>query len=266
MVILDANQWLHKVRDIEIDHAKIVLKQIINIDPNKKISILEIGSGDGYIIDKLSGNYDNFDFLGLEVSSSSYINKSEKVIQYDGKKLDFLNRKFDIIFSVHVIEHIDDLEGHAKQIKNLLNPNGIWINIVPSKTWRFFTTINYYPALIINFANLYKKFVKIKKNKNKAISKFSINPISYLLPQRHGEVGNFITEYFYFSISNWSKIFRKICAKNNMVLLQSSHIPYFYYSRDFFRNLLSDKIRYLLARLFGGSSIIIICKNQSIYL
>ena len=43
------------------------------------------------------------------------------------------------------------------------------------------------------------------------------------------EKGNFITEFFYFKISYWSKILRKICLDNNMLLVQSSKIPLFYF-------------------------------------
>ena len=64
MVIIDAEKWLHKVRDIEIEYAKELIKNFINYDEIKKASILEIGSGDGYIIEKLSNEYPNFDFLG----------------------------------------------------------------------------------------------------------------------------------------------------------------------------------------------------------
>ena len=261
MVKLDSNSWLHKVRDIEIDYAKKLLKNFIKIDNTQKLSILEIGSGDGYIIDKLSKEYENFDFVGLEVETSSYENKSRKVFQYDGKNLDFLKKDFDVIFSFHVIEHINDLDHHSAQIKKLLKPNGLWINVVPSNTWRIFTTINYYPAIFFNLLDLFNKYKKIKKGKK---SKFSKNIFNYLIPQRHGENGNFITEFYYFSISYWSRRFRELCNFNNMILIHVSHIPYFYYSRDFFRNLLNDKIRFKLSKLFGGSSIILISRNHLI--
>ncbi len=264
MVIIDAEKWLHKVRDIEIEYAKELIKNFINYDEIKKASILEIGSGDGYIIEKLSNEYPNFDFLGLEVEGSYYENKSKKVLKYDGDDLNFLNKKFDLVFSLHVAEHIKDLNIHAEKIQSILKPNGIWVNIVPSNTWRIFTTLNYYPALLINFFSLLRRYKKIKNEMNKNDSKFNKGPFYYLIPRRHGEKGNVITEFFYFTITCWSKTFRNICLNNNMLLLQASKIPFFYCSRDLFRNILNVRIRYLLSKVFGGSSIILISKKQSV--
>jgi len=263
MVILNSELWLHKVRDIEIKHAINLLENLSELDKFNNSSILEIGSGDGYVIEKLATQYPNCDFLGLEVEGSFYENKSKRVLQYDGHNLNFLNRKFDIIFSLHVVEHIKDIDKHAKEIKKILKPNGIWINIVPSSTWRLFTSLNYYPAIFFNFFSLLKRYRKLKKESKKKKSKFNKSPFSFFLPQRHGEIGNFLTEYFYFTIYYWSKRFRKLCLNNDMLLIHSSNIPYFYYSRDLFRNLLNDKVRGILAKFFGGSSIILIAMNKS---
>ena len=265
MVMLNAEQWLHKVRDIEIKYAINILKNFIDINNLQKGSILEIGSGDGYVIEKLSKEYPNLDFIGLEVEGSFYKNKSKMVVNYDGNDLTFLDKKFDLVFSLHVLEHIKDLNSHSRQIKNLLNPNGLWVNIVPSNTWRLFTTLNYYPSLFFNFFSLLNRYRLIKSKKNKTASKFNKSPFYFLIPHRHGERGNLFTEFFYFTASYWSKTLRKICSDNNMLLIQSSKIPLFYFSRDLFRNLLNDKLREQISKILGGSSILLISKNKSTY-
>ena len=267
--MLNAEQWLHKIRDIEIKYAMYILRNFIDMNNLQNGSILEIGSGDGYVIEKLSKQYPNLEFVGLEVEGSFYKNKSKMVLNYDGNNLTFLDKKFDLVFSLHVLEHIRDLESHSRQVKKVLNPNGLWVNIVPSDTWRFFTTLNYYPSLFFNFFSLLKRYriIKNKKNKkNKIASKFNKSPFYFLIPHRHGERGNLITEFFYFKIAYWSKILRKLCSDNNMILVQASKIPVFYCSRDLFRNFLNVKIRHQFANIFGGSSILLISKNQSTYL
>ena len=266
MVMLNAQEWLHKIRDIEINYAMHTLRNFIDMKKLKNGSILEIGSGDGYVIEKLSKEYPNLDFLGLEVEGSFYNNKSKKVLNYDGNDLTFLDKKFDLVFSLHVLEHIKDLDNHSRQVKNILNPNGLWVNIVPSDTWRLFTTLNYYPALFFNFFSLLNRYRIIKSKDNRKSSKFNKSPFYFLIPHRHGERGNLITEFFYFKISFWSKVIRKICSDNSMILLQSSKIPIFYCSRDLFRNFLTYKFRYHFAKFFGGSSILLISKNQPTYL
>ena len=266
MVIMNSENWLHKVRDIEIKYAKQLLKNFVDLDNIKNASILEIGSGDGYVIERLSIEYPNFNFLGLEVEGSFYRNQSNKVKIYDGRNLSFLNKKFDLIFSLHVIEHIKDLNSHTNQVKDILNPNGIWINIVPSDTWRLFTTLNYYPSLFFNFFSLFKRYKRFKSSNNKTSLKFNKSPFYFLIPHKHGEKGSVLKEYFYFKISHWSKTFRQICLNNNMLLVQASKIPFFYCSRDLFRNLFNVRVRYILSKIFGGSSIVLISRNQSVNL
>lgn len=262
---LESNAWLHKVRDIEMKYLISILNNFVNQEKIKNATILEIGSGDGYVIDKLAKLYPQYEFKGLEINSSAYENKSSKVIQYDGFNMDFLKEKYDLIFSFHVLEHIEDLFGHTKQITQLLKPNALWVNVVPSSTWRFLTTINYYPSIIINLTFLIRKFKKVKKLKNKKNkSKFSTNIFTYLLPQRHGEKGNFFTEIYYFSRLYWAKRIMYLCNLNSMTLVHCSKVPYLYCSRDLLRNLLTDRVRYFLSKLIGGSSIVFIVKNQQI--
>ena len=75
MVVLNSDQWLHKIRDIEIKYATHILRNFIDLNNIKNASILEIGSGDGYVIEKLSEEYPTLDFLGLEMDGSYYKNK-----------------------------------------------------------------------------------------------------------------------------------------------------------------------------------------------
>ena len=116
MVMLNAEQWLHKIRDIEIKYAMYILRNFIDMNNLQNGSILEIGSGDGYVIEKLSKQYPNLEFVGLEVEGSFYKNKSKMVLNYDGNNLTFLDKKFDLVFSLHVLEHIRDLESHSRQM------------------------------------------------------------------------------------------------------------------------------------------------------
>ena len=86
MVMLSSNSWLHKVRDIEISYLIKIIEGFVDKRKIKKAKILEIGSGDGYVIDKLAKLYPQFKFMGLEVNSSSYQNKSTKVKKLSDKQ------------------------------------------------------------------------------------------------------------------------------------------------------------------------------------
>jgi len=264
--MLSSNSWLHKVRDIEISYLIKIIEGFVDQRKIKKAKILEIGSGDGYVIDKLAKMYPQFKFMGLEVNSSSYQNKSTKVIEYDGLSMDFIKEKFDMVFSFHVLEHIQELENHTRQISSLLKKNGLWINVVPSSTWRILTTLNYYPSILMNFSSLRRKYIKInnKKVNHTSKSRFSKNIFSYIFPQRHGENGNWFSEIYYFSRVFWSRKIMHLSRLNGMTFIHCSYIPYVYCSRDPFRNLLSDKIRFFLSTLIKGSSMVFIVKNQTL--
>ncbi len=108
---------------------------------NKEISVLEIGSGDGYGANLLSKT--NASITALEIDEESveiakirYNKPNIKFEIYDGYNINYPDHSFDVIISFQVIEHIDDVETYLKNIKKLLKPNGTFIVTTPSRTYR----------------------------------------------------------------------------------------------------------------------------------
>jgi hypothetical protein len=78
-----------------------------------------------------------------------------------------------------------------------------------------------------------------------------------LLPSRHGEDGNSLTEIYYFSRFRWIKLFRekgfalKACYPNQL----------FYTGYSVFDESLSISTRHQLSRILGSACLIYVLQN-----
>jgi len=110
----------------------ILIKTIINKLKNKK-TLLDIGTGTGVFLSSCN-NYFNFDMSAFDLNSR-YKNKIlsiKNVTNFYTNSLEELNRKFDIISMIHVLEHIEKPLETLKILQKKLNKNGIIIIQVPS--------------------------------------------------------------------------------------------------------------------------------------
>ncbi|MGJ4803776.1 class I SAM-dependent methyltransferase [Luteimonas sp. SDU82] len=60
--------------------------------------------------------------------------------------LGVIDRKFDVVFSSHVIEHSVDLVAHLNQVRSLLNDGGHYFLVIPN---RMYTFDFYKPATVV---------------------------------------------------------------------------------------------------------------------
>jgi 2-polyprenyl-3-methyl-5-hydroxy-6-metoxy-1,4-benzoquinol methylase len=115
---------------------KRFLKIVNNRNSDDRIDILDLGCGRGWLSNLLS-NYG--DVVGIEPIKPvvEYAKKLFSHIHFlNGTAKKLLNdKKFDLIVSSEVIEHIPDLEkvNFIKDINNLLNKKGFLILTTPRK-------------------------------------------------------------------------------------------------------------------------------------
>lgn len=57
-----------------------------------------------------------------------------RVIRYNGVKLPFADKTFDIVTSIEVFEHVADIDQMLKEIKRVLKPDGI-LHITTANRW-----------------------------------------------------------------------------------------------------------------------------------
>lgn len=103
-----------------IDHSHYnELKAFINFYGLKNKRCLEIGSSGGCFQDIV------IDYYGTDIADnlSKYYHKPYKVS--NGKHYPFADEMFDAIWTIHVYEHIPELQEALLEIKRLLRPGGV---------------------------------------------------------------------------------------------------------------------------------------------
>ena len=114
------------VRSFSIKRKYKLISKLIR---SKKI--LDIGSGTGEFLSYMK--FKRFDTYGVEIAKKARELSIKNHGLFIKDSLSSLKEKnFDIITMWHVLEHVYDLDGYMKKIKNILNDNGIVIIAVPN--------------------------------------------------------------------------------------------------------------------------------------
>ncbi len=102
---------------------------------DKSINILEVGFGNGYLLDKLIKK-GFFNIYGVEkylLENDVLPEVKEKVKIYkDDLKNIFFDKNFDFIYAIHVIEHISDHNSFFKKLSSIIKKNGMILFITPN--------------------------------------------------------------------------------------------------------------------------------------
>jgi SAM-dependent methyltransferase len=176
-------------------------------------AVLEIGGGTG--AQALSLERRGFRVASVDLPSSLYrFRRVFPVVEYDGTRLPFPDRSFDAAYSSNVLEHVTDPAPLHAEIRRVLRPGGRGIHVMPSASWRFFSSLTYYFVLP---PKAYRRLAGIPPGPNDlpAAPVSSSTPgllslaISRILPPRHGEQGSSFGELFGFRTATWVRHFRE---------------------------------------------------------
>jgi 2-polyprenyl-3-methyl-5-hydroxy-6-metoxy-1,4-benzoquinol methylase len=99
-----------------------------------KSAVLDIGCGYGYLLKSFNGAKEIYgtDISKEAVEMAKKQNPSFNVSVADILKPSKLNKKFDLILAINVIEHLTNPKLGVKNIKSLLNNNGLVIIHLPT--------------------------------------------------------------------------------------------------------------------------------------
>lgn len=193
-----ATDYLHAIRDHELDAA---LQHFPRRHP--AAIVVDIGAGTGRQASRLSAL--GYDVVAVDLPSSSYARERVfEVHDYDGRTLPFECGTVDVIFSSNVLEHIADHASFFAECHRVLANDGVAIHILPTASWRLWTTLAYYPWL---FKRAIALFLGRASRKSAASEGIGASALRNLVPTRHGERGNVLTEAWYFSESWWRRQF-----------------------------------------------------------
>jgi len=110
---------------------------------NNVSSVLEIGSGTGILLNELKEHFPNIKFSGIDPNISGFHNLKTIInkLNKDGHNIQVENtivekyssdKKFDLIFSINVFEHVEDQVQYLLKTYKLLNKNGLNVILCPN--------------------------------------------------------------------------------------------------------------------------------------
>ena len=113
-----------------LTYMNVVIEEIKKL---KYKNILDVGCGDGYLLNNLETNADK---LGIDLSEKAimFANAFAKDAKFEIKDLFTLDTKYDVISLIEVLEHIpnDIVEPFMTQVLSLINKDGHFIISVPT--------------------------------------------------------------------------------------------------------------------------------------
>jgi ubiquinone/menaquinone biosynthesis C-methylase UbiE len=202
--------------------------------------LLEIGSGEGLQLNELAKRCKSVQ--GIDIAESPYTNSRVAPIRnYDGRHIPFADASFDVVYSSNALEHIAHLDQIQLEIRRVLRPRGIAIHVLPTHSWRFWTSVSHYPSLF--------RHATFRPDWQSSFRAFASSVASSLVAPRHGERGSRLTEYFYFRPSWWSQRFRS----DHWQVEFDRPIGIFYTGNLFLGPSLSMNARRSLARWLGSA-------------
>lgn len=196
--------WVGQVRMLELARIKEYL-------PSSG-RVLDFGAGAGQQALRLQQ-------LGFEVEAvdlESSLDLEEQVFPvrgYDGHTLPFPDARFDIVMSSNVLEHVHDLSRVLSELARVLKPGGLMLHILPSASWRLWTTLAEFPAAP---RNLVRGLLSgpTRGRAQAGMSRLEWTLLQLAWPIRpftfrpHGARGNALAELWTFSRSSWVRRFR----------------------------------------------------------
>ena len=169
---------LHAFNFVRIKFIKDTLKKR-SINSIRNLKILDIGCGGGILCEplarlgaKVTGIDENKKAIeaAKEHSKKNKLKINYKALSYDEIKL---NEKFDVILSMEVLEHIDDIGILISNSKKLLKKNGIFLGSTINKTLSSYLLAIVFAENILRLVpkktHIWSKFIKTNRIKKELI-------------------------------------------------------------------------------------------------
>jgi ubiquinone/menaquinone biosynthesis C-methylase UbiE len=94
--------------------------------------VLEVGCGQGHLTKRLADR--GIDITGVDANpKASEIAGTDRVLYMNGEDLEFDDKSFDVVLSVHALEHIPPLDQAISEMARVLKPGGSALHIYPAE-------------------------------------------------------------------------------------------------------------------------------------
>jgi SAM-dependent methyltransferase len=201
--VLLSGDWLREVRNLELARIREFLP--------RSGRLLDFGAGVGQQALRLQEL--GFEVDAVDLESSPHLEKRVFPVRgYDGQLLPFPDAHFDVVMSSNVLEHVHDLSRVLSELARVLKPDGLMLHILPSASWRLWTTLAEFPAAP---RNLVRGLLSAPTGRRaqRGMSRLQWTLLQLAWPIRpftfrpHGARGSALTELWTFSRASWVRRF-----------------------------------------------------------
>lgn len=221
--------------------------------------MLEIGGGNGFQASLIAAT--GADVQSIDVAEYPRSVQVFPVGIYDGSTIPFPDHVFDLVFSSNVLEHIPHLDAILAETKRVMKSDGVAIHILPTPSWRVWTSLAHYLYLLKRVFNLAgvgggDGLTDHAPSGMSTMRRWGMIKRA-LFAGPHGEYPSALSELWYFSRARWEGVFHK----NAFDVLETVTSGIFYTGYGVF-SWLSLEQRKLLSNLLGSSTRIFILKSR----
>jgi SAM-dependent methyltransferase len=185
--------FLTAVRSFELEKVAGLLQP--------QTRLLEIGAGMGWQARELAAQ--GHVVAAVDLPASDYeAHRVFPVMDYNGVNLPYPDASFDVVFSSNVLEHVEQLDALQAEIRRVLIPQGLCIHILPTASWRLWTSLAAFPnALIALLMELRQP------SQAGALRRVAVAMGLAILQPAHGSGPHAITELHTFRPTHWRRRF-----------------------------------------------------------
>lgn len=201
---MDSSKYVEQIRIAELETA------LGWLESGRRV--LEVGAGTGWQARTLSEQ--GHDVEAVDLADSNYAHERVWPIRnYDGVHLPFDDDQFDVVFSSNVLEHVERLQDLLREMRRVVKPGGYLVHVIPSATWRLWTTITYYPDRVRRVAQLIaNRRLPFQSTGSQSVGGAGSQPprrglLKQLLPEVHGLIGSSLWgEFLAFRRRSWAAL------------------------------------------------------------
>jgi ubiquinone/menaquinone biosynthesis C-methylase UbiE len=200
-----------RIKEAEVFRAE-VLKEMDR--PDQQIRLLEFGCGHGVQAEVLSSLGRTF-MMDVEISES--LKDRGSVVQADARSIPFRSGQFDVVYSNHVMEHVQDPEMALAELLRVGTDDCLYLVSVPTPLWLLLSV----PAQYLNKAKVIldpARWTRARGDRSSPRVELVSEDRQHkwlrrlawaFLPTSHGIERGFLSCFRQFRRSRWRSLFRR---------------------------------------------------------